>query len=462
MNDDNREPPRSEAAERAVIGTTLVASGEVLATLSDLRPDDFFLPYHRDAWTAIRTLERRGDNVNLISVQDEIAAMGIAGHFPEFRSWFLKVAGEAVPADQISGHASKIQKMATLRRLIVLCVDVSSRAYSMADPEELLSDVRSEAANLEANAAGDGAIRMCDLVDEGMAEIDRKARGDNRRVARFGIAKLDKMLFASAGKLITIGGLPGMGKTAEETCIFLANTMAGIPGLMFSLEMDRQEMFERMLSIRSHVTATRIHRGDIEYSEWKNKMQPAAKKLWEYPLWIDDRVLSAGQVVGQANRWFSKHVRGAGKDFAAVGIDYLNMVKSDEDKPDTRARELAKITARFKELGRRLRIPVFLLAQLNRDVLKRGGEPHMGDFRDSGELYEKSDIVIVPWRESVIKPQEYQAEKGKPEMAKIIVLKNKGGEVGAVPALFYRERMEYADPELESMDSRQDHHGDRT
>ena len=450
--DIERTPPRSEAAERALLGTVLVAASECLAELSDLAVDDFFMPAHRATWECIRAIQKRGAQVNAIAVQDEARAQGWVARFPDREGFTLALSAEAVPIEHVRGHAETIRRMATLRRLIALCADTQSRAYAMADVDDVLADIRNGVANLEVSSNSVGPERICDLVDPAITEIGKRFARSDDHVVRTGIEGVDEITGGfRRGHFVVVGGLPSMGKTAAAVGILAHNAINHIPCYLISLEMDRQEVIERILSMRARVSATDLYTGKIRSDDdgWR-KVNAAAKKASEWPLWVDDRPLSVNKIIGETHRWFAKCVRTHRptdpNPIALVVVDYLGLIQPDEYS-ENRNREIAKMAQALKRLAKELRIPVVALAQLNRKVLERGGEPTMADLRDSGELEAAAQVVIFPWREQHIKPLPGTPIPFSPEEAKWIVAKNTGGRRGFAPVLWHRERMEFTDPE---------------
>jgi len=448
MNDDARTPPRSEAAERALLGTVIIAP-ECLPELSDLAVDDFFAPPHRAVWECIRSLQRRGKVVNVVSIQDEARAQGCVAALPEREGFLLTLANEALPPVHLRSHYETIRKMATLRRIIGLCSETAARSYSMEDADDVIAGIRNGVASLEVSSNSAGPERLADLIDPAITEIESRTNRNGEHVVRAGIASVDEITGGfRRGHFGVIGGLPSMGKTAAAVGVLAYNALNAVPCYLISLEMDRQEVVERILSMRSRVAATNLHTGKFsDLSEWE-KVKAAGRKAWDWPLWVDDRPMSVNKIIGETHRWFAKCARACRPDdpnpIALVVVDYLGLILSDE-RAENRNREIAKMAQSLKGLAKELRIPVISLAQLNRKVLERGGEPTMADLRDSGELEAAAQVIIFPWREQHLKPSEGAVVPYQPEDAKWIIAKNTGGRRGSAPVLWHRERMEFTD-----------------
>jgi len=342
-----------------------------------------------------------------------------------------------------------VRKLATLRRLIALCAETQSRAYSMGEVDDVLADVRQGIAALEVSSSSVGPIRVCELVDPALVEIANRLDRRKEHVIRTGIEAVDEITGGfRRGHLVVIGGLPSMGKTAAAVGVLAHNALNRIPCYVISLEMDRQEIVERILSMRSHVSATDLYSGKARGSDDWERVKTAARQVWDWPLWVDDRPMSTNKIVGEAHRWFAKCARACRPDdpnpIALIAVDYLGLIQSDE-KSENRNREIAKMAQGLKALAKELRIPVMPLAQLNRKVLERGGEPTMADLRDSGELEAAAQVVIFPWREQHLKPLAGTPTPFAPEEAKWIIAKNTGGRRGFAPVIWHRERMEFTD-----------------
>lgn len=451
MSDESRTPPNSEKAERAVIGSVLLAATELLPELADLSAEDFFFPHHREVWESVRSLEKRGAQVNIIAIEDEVKARGNFQRLPF--SFLFDVASDGTIPEQAVGHAKTVKKLSTLRQLISLCVEVQSRAYSVPEVDDVLGDVRAGVAKLEAGASTDNTVRLIDAIDDVMASIQERAEGKNKeRLARTGIEGLDHLIgHFKRGHLVFIGGLPGMGKTSLARGFVSHNVRNGIPVVVFPNEENRGQWIEELISVHSHVAATNISRGKLALGDWKGKIQPAAKRIVNDPLWINDSTMATNQIVGESHRWFHKHVsrmsQGA-KPYGLMVIDQLNLVPDDE-KSENRNRAVGSMVRRFKRLARDTDSTVIVVAQLNRSSAKEQREPVMSDFRDCGEIEAFADVIIAPYREGHGKPKTQEQENAIRamgyEVARALLLKQKGGAIGGIDVAFYRDRMEFAD-----------------
>jgi phage/plasmid primase-like uncharacterized protein/replicative DNA helicase len=299
---------------------------------------------------------------------------------------------------------------------------------------ETLAGVGAVASCIEAALAqDDGPIEMAELSPRMMEETLRRKSGKTEHTLRFGIEEVDKMVRLRRGWLTVIAGLPGMGKTAAVAGVLAYNAARGVPCLLFSLEMVRYDIWARFAAIESRISAVDITDEElpVERMDWK-RVVTANGELERMRLTIDDRELSIAKIADESQRWFQKAVVAKGGEMGLIAIDYLGLIHSEE-RTENRNREVAALVQRVKLLAKSLRIPVMLLAQLNRKAAARGGEPEMSDCRDSGEIEATADVILFPYPS----PRDENGMKlpmpgGGDAVDKWIIAKHRSGRKGAV------------------------------
>ena len=298
----------------------------------------------------------------------------------------------------------------------------------------MLSGAGAVASCIEAALAqDDGPIEMAELSPRMMEETLRRKSGKTEHTLRFGIEEVDKMVRLRRGWLTVIAGLPGMGKTAAAAGVLAYNAARGVPCLLFSLEMVRYDIWARFVSMESRIAAVDIMDEElsVERMDWK-RVVTANGELERMSLTIDDRELSIAKIADESQRWFQKSVVAKGGEMGLIAIDYLGLIRSEE-KTESRNREVAALVQRVKILAKSLRIPVMLLAQLNRKAATRGGEPEMSDCRDSGEIEVTADVILFPYPA----PRDENGMRlpvpgGGESVDKWIIAKHRSGRKGAV------------------------------
>jgi phage/plasmid primase-like uncharacterized protein len=298
-----------------------------------------------------------------------------------------------------------------------------------------------------------GPIDAEDLFPMVMQEILDRKGGKSKSTLSFGIQSVDRMTNKMRRGYVTVmAGLPGSGKTSAALGTLIYNAQHDVPCMFFSLEMDRIDIGIRCLSQNSGVPAVHLFSDEIKEDDerlrWSDVIS-ANGRMEKILLTLDDRMVSISQLEEQAHKWFHKKVKAAGKTTGLIAIDYLGLIRSDETSQN-RNREVASFCHKVKQLAKDLKVPVMLLAQLNREAAKRGGEPESSDLRDSGEIEAMADLIIFPYlqpRDEEGRIIEADANASQAEIAshvdKWIVRKNRNGAKGAAQVKWNTEIMQY-------------------
>lgn len=442
--------PHSPETERAIIGCALMNHAEIYSDVEAIREQDFFIPAHRIAWGAIKSLAARGCQIHLAAFLDEIRALGSMSAFEGGEMWASTCAMESPIPQSIGSYVSSLKRFSTLRRIIAMCTEASARAHGTGDLDAIVETMRSEIAAIEVDSDDVGPVRIIDAIDPAIKAIaDRNAMGKAKM--GFGIERIDERTGGLRPRQMSvIGGLPGMGKTADALSVAARNVAIGIPVLIFSLEMTIQDLIERVLSMKSRVACYKLITGKAKGDtlEW-DRVNKAGKDIAFHPMWIDDRTQTCNQICGEIHRWYAKHVRkmakpGEGLPEALVIIDYLGQISSEE-RSENRNREIAKMVHRLKATAKSktMNIHVSVLSQLSNEAAKRGGFPQASDLRDSGEIWAAADLVVFPWRDKQAELLFRPKPGDEPFRALHIIDKNKSGMVGNVEVFWSRETMTY-------------------
>lgn len=443
-----REMPCSKESEQAVLGAVFLAP-RLLAELADTRLDDFFFPAHREVLDAMRAVEA----IDPITVGDEMKRRGTTSRMEGGEMYFgvLSNLGSDV---MFPHHLSIVREKALARRLIMACGEVMSRAYGGAPVVELLADHRVTLAGLELDGKDGGPVRLADSIDGALDYIEQKAQHPERYAIGTGLADFDERIGgARAGHLVIVAGLPGQGKTSFAEGVALHNGARGVPVLIFSLEMKRQELIERALSSESGIDGRKIVSARLDVADWRDGLMPAAEKLRRAWVWIDDRKLTTSRLCSEAMRWREKVRRAKQKensatdDRALVVIDYLGLVRVDA-RGETRNLEVAAMSGAFKQLAGDLDCPVMVLSQLNRSSAKDRRKPIPSDLRDSGAVEADADMIIFPWR---AEPADEDRPAIAPEAveATIIVAKHRNGPIGEIEVRFKPSTTQFLDRDFD-------------
>jgi replicative DNA helicase len=452
----SRTPPHDLGAEKAALGGVLIkpSSFDEMATV--LTVDDFYLPAHREVFEAMVELDKRRLPFDPIAIADELKNRGTLSRLQGGEAYLMELAADVPTAENIATYVRIVKEKATLRRLIGECAEISSRAYGeFGNYEEFLDEAEGKIFKVAQQNRKEGFRAVGEMMNEVLENIEVRAR-DGKEVTGVptGFKKFDEM---TAGlqpeNLIIVAARPGMGKTSWAVNVAVnAALHHRIPVLIFSLEMSKYELMERMLAGEARIDSSRMRRGMIEYSDWKNRIYPAGGRLSSAPILIDDGASpSILEIRAKARRfkgdprYFPPPERHAdGREIPRQGlivIDYLQLARGmGGKKEETREREIADISRGLKGLAKDLKLPIIAISQLNRGLEKREEKtPQLSDLRESGAIEQDADLVLFIHREEMFNPE---GEKGK---AQIIVGKNRHGATGNVPMTFIKEYTRFED-----------------
>jgi replicative DNA helicase len=420
------------------------AFDEMATTLTS---DDFLLPSHREIFTAMLELDKRRQPIDVVSLGDELKNRGALARLENGQAYLIELANAVPTAENIAHYARLVQEKATLRRLIAACAEIQSRAYGeFGDYEQFLDESERMVFQVAQKNRKENARPVGEIMSEVLENIDARAReGKSITGVPTGFKKLDEI---TAGlqpeNLIIVAARPGVGKTSWAMNVAShAALNHKIPVLIFSLEMSKHELIERLLAGEARIDSNRMRRGMIEYSEWKNKIYPAGNRISQAPILIDDspgvnilEMRAKARRFRSDARFFPPQKAGGPVPHGLVVIDYLQLAHGlGGRRDDSREREIAEISRGLKGLAKELHLPIIAVSQLNRSVEKREDKtPQLSDLRESGAIEQDADIILFIHRDEM-----YNADPSGRGKALLKIGKNRAGPTGEVDLTFIRE-----------------------
>jgi replicative DNA helicase len=425
-----RIPPHNLQAEQAVLGATLLSRDAVAAAAeTGLSADEFYKPNHGHIYAAVLRLDRRGDPIDPITVADELARDGLLDTVGGAAELITIQAN--TPATSSAGRYARIvREMAQLRGLIGAAAEIAEVAYNL--PEDVPGAVdRAEALVFrvgEANLA-DTVVPVDILLSEGLDTIEALyQRGDTVTGIPTGFYDLDAMLSGlQGGDLIVLGARPAVGKSAFA--LDIARHIAiecRRPALMFSLEMSRKQITQRLFAAEARIDLNRVRNGRLTEADWP-KLSSAIARIKDTPLFVDDkRDVTITELRAKARR-----LRSRLGDLGVVVVDYVQLMQA-EGRSENRQLEVAQISRGLKILAGELDVPVIALSQISRNVeLRADKRPTLADLRESGALEADADVVVLLYRDELY--NEASADRGVTEVA---VAKQRNGPTATVRVAF--------------------------
>ncbi len=433
-----RIPPQSLEAEVCTLGSMMLDRDCMGEIVQILEVDYFYRQDHQLIYEALIMLYEQNKPVDLVILRDELNKRGQLEQVGGID--YLVSLAESVPsAANAEYYAGIVRDKGMLRNLITVTNDINGQAYeAIGEVGEVLEDAERKVFEVTQKKVSGQAHNMRDVMRDVFTSLETR---DGQLVTGLptGYTELDEMTCGlQPGEMIIIAARPSMGKTALG--LNIAEHVGAdnkIPVAVFSLEMSAQLLAERVLAGRSHVDSQKLRRGMLGDQDYAN-LQATAADLAESPIFVDDSsTLSPLELRAKARRLKMQH------DIQLVVIDYMQLMNSPG--AESRQQEVGLISRHMKALARELDIPVIAMAQLNRGPEGRDGhKPRMSDLRESGNIEQDADVVMLLHREGYYqKKAKEDAEKegmeyegGGPvedeNSAEIIIEKQRNGPTGVI------------------------------
>jgi replicative DNA helicase len=427
--------PHSEDAEESVIGG-LLFSGRAMTLVGDIiNADDFYDAKNEAIYAAIVDLDQRSRPVDLITVAEQMRQSGtlskLAAHGSE--AYLAELLNKVATVENIAHHARIVREKATARRLILAASAIQERGYSEEVDVDGYIDQAQQAVFEIANRSNRQSYEpVRRVLHNAIKALELRF---SRKQAVTGVAtdylKFDEMTAGfQPGDLVIIAARPSMGKTAfAMNCAQNAALNHGIPTLVFSLEMSKESLIERVLCSEARVESQKLRSGFLETRDWIG-ITKAAGRIAEAPMWIDDSgAPSLMEIRAKCRRWRSDSAvfpQGI-EQLGLVVVDYLQLVHgTPQGREQNREREISEISRGFKALAKELKVPVVALSQLNRSVESRADKrPMASDLRESGAIEQDADVICFIYRDEF-----YNKETADKGVAEIIIGKQRNGPTG--------------------------------
>jgi replicative DNA helicase len=433
MADISKEliPPQNLEAEMAVLGSMLIDDNAIGVAIESLNRNSFYKNTHQKIFEVLLSLYNNSKAVDLITLTDELKRTAILEEIGGVS--FLTELANCVPtAANISHYVNIVKEKSILRSLINCSTKIINLCYNS---EGNISEVVDDAERLIFEVSDDrprgSFVHLKEVIKDSIETIDRLYQ-NKAHVTGIPTGFIDfdlKTAGLQVSDLIVIAGRPSMGKSALALSIAeYAGVAAKIPLAMFSMEMSKEQLVQRMLCSHARVDANKVRTGYLAASDWPH-LTAAAGKLSEAPIFIDDTpAISVMELRAKARRLKANH------DIRLIIVDYLQLMRGS-GFTESRQQEISDISRSLKALARELNVSILAISQLSRAVESRTDHrPQLSDLRESGAIEQDADLVVL-----ILREEYYNPTPENEGIAEIIIAKQRNGPVGSFKLTFLKE-----------------------
>lgn len=436
-----RIPPHNDEAERSVLGSIMLNKEALYDAFEYVTAEDFYFEKHKEIFNAAANLFKLGSPVDVLTISEELSkrkTLEMVGG----RAYIAELAGE-VPTTKNAGEYAKIvAEKASLRSMIKSAEDITQKGYdAKLDAAEIIDYAESSIFKISQRNQKHDYSKLQDILLTNIKDIDEAAENKGKVIGiPTGFADLDKKINGlQKSNLIIIAARPAMGKTAFALNIAQQTAIKhGSSVFIFSLEMSKEQLGQRLLSVQSRVEMEKIQKGDLDRQDW-DRINLALDEMSKADIVIDDTPgISFNEIRNKCRR------RKIEKGLDLIVIDYMQLLTSPE-RSESRQVEVSAISRNMKLLAREMDCPVIVLSQLSRTPDRREDHhPNLADLRESGSIEQDADIVMFLYRDDYYNKENSE----KAGICEINIAKNRSGATGTVELTWVARYTKFSDKAL--------------
>ena len=430
-----RVPPHDLDAETSVLGSILLDPLSIAKVLQFLHPEDFYRENNGQVYRAALDLFAAGEPIDNVTLAAQLQTMGMLDRIGG-RTQLASMQSAVPTSANIEYYGRIIKEKAYKRRLISAGANIAGFGYDDGvEAEEAINQAQSLVFGVADDRDQRELSKLYDLLGPAMERISLQMESGQGVVGvPSGFHDLDRMTGGfKDSDLIIVAGRPSMGKTSLALNISLhAALEANKSIVIFSLEMSKEQLTERLLTEQAQIDAQRLHRGQLSEAEF-DRVSNALGPLGEANIYIDDTpAMDELTLQLKARQAKMRH------NVDMILVDYLQLMHGRSRGDDNRVQEVSSISRALKGLARELRIPVIAISQLSRAPEQRPDKrPILSDLRESGAIEQDSDVVMFLYR-----PEYYKSEE-RPGIAEVILAKHRNGPTGMIELKFRRDHTRF-------------------
>ncbi|WP_343117781.1 replicative DNA helicase [Clostridioides difficile] len=437
MEDMTRIPPHSVESEQSILGSILLDKDAIITVTETIKPDDFYKEAHKIIYECMITLSNKGEPIDLITLTEELRKQGHLNDIGGI-SYITSLSTIVPTTSNVKYYADIVKEKSVLRKLIKASNEIINLGYSGATKiEDVLEQAEKSIFDISQEKTSDD-FKSINLVLMDAYDMIEKLYTNKSEVTGIttGFKDLNKKINGlQRTDLILIAARPAMGKTAFSLNLVQNAALKGDASVaVFSLEMSKEQLVQRMLSSQSSVELKKIKTGTLNDNDWP-RIIDAMAVLSDAKIHIDD---TPGIKISELRSKCRKLKIEKGLDL--VLIDYLQLMEG-EGNNESRQQEISKISRSLKILAKELNCPVVALSQLSRAPEQRADHrPMLSDLRESGAIEQDADIVMFLYRD-----EYYHADSESKNIGEVIIAKNRHGETGSVELVWLGEVQRFGD-----------------
>jgi replicative DNA helicase len=435
-----RIPPNSVEAEQSVLGAMLLDK-EAISTATELiSGEDFYREAHKEIFEAIVDIYDKGEPVDLITLTEKLKTRNTLDAVGGIT--FLTNLMDAVPTTHnVKYYAKIIEDKSLLRRLIKSSNETISKSYQASeDIGEIIGDAEKSIFNISLNRSTQGFTHVKNILNVNFDKIEELYLNKGKITGvPTGFNDLDNKLSGlQKSDLILVAARPSMGKSSfMMNIVQYAAVRDKVATVVFSLEMSKEQLTQRLLCAEALIDAHRLRIGDINEDEWV-KLARSMGPLSDSPIYIDDTpAISITEMRAKCRRLKLEH------NLGLIVIDYLQLMQGKSGGSDSRQQEISEISRSLKALAREINVPVVALSQLSRaPEMRADHRPILSDLRESGAIEQDADVVMFLYRD-----EYYHPDSDKKNIGEVIIAKQRNGPTGTVELVWLGQFTKFVNKE---------------
>ena len=436
-----RIPPHNDEAERSALGAMMLDRDKLSEILEVVKGTDFYNENHKEIYDAIWELYKDNSPVDVLTVSEELKkrkALDMAGG----RAYIAQLTAEVPSTANAVEYARIVAEKATVRKMIRTAEDIAGKGYDEnMDASDIIDYAESSIFKIAQGSQKNDYAKIQDVLLENIKQIDDASKNQGKLLGvPTGFKELDsKTNGLQKSNLIIVAARPSMGKTALVLNIAQQSAVKfGSSVMIFSLEMSKEQLGQRLLSVQSRVEMQKLQKGELDRKDW-DRVNLAIDEMANAKITIDDTPgVSIMEIKNKCRRLKAE------KGLDLIIIDYLQLMNMKE-KSDNRQQEISTISRNLKQLAREMDCPVIALSQLSRAPEQRPDHrPNLADLRESGAIEQDADIVMFLYRDDYYNKENSE----KPGICEVNIAKNRSGPTDTVELTWVARYTKFSDKAL--------------